>query len=98
VTLLAISTVLISWTPSRSAADLAAQITEINRGVATIPFELRENRIYVPVKINGSAALNFILDSGAGESVINASRAGALGLSVKAAGGPPEPVGSTHHG
>lgn len=40
----------------------------------TVPFKLVDNHIILPVRVNGSEPLNFVLDSGAGASVIIASR------------------------
>lgn len=40
----------------------------------TVPFTMIDNHIIVPVQVNGSQPLNFVLDSGAGASVIIDSR------------------------
>lgn len=40
----------------------------------TIPFTLIDNHIILPVRVNGSEPLNFVLDSGAGTNVIIDSR------------------------
>lgn len=40
---------------------------------STVPFSLINNHIIVPVSINGSEPLNFVLDSGAGATVITES-------------------------
>ena len=51
-----------------------------------IPFEFYGNRIYLPVKVNGSGPFRFILDTGASVSVINQSRSQELGVKVKDTG------------
>jgi predicted aspartyl protease len=43
--------------------------------VTTVPFKLIDNHIILPVRVNGSEPLNFVLDSGAGATVIIDSRA-----------------------
>ena len=40
----------------------------------TVPFRMIDNHIILPVRVNGSQPLNFVLDSGAGASVIIDSR------------------------
>jgi outer membrane lipoprotein-sorting protein len=45
-----------------------------------VPIELNSNHIYVKVKINDSAFLYFILDTGAGASCIDRDRAKQMGL------------------
>jgi hypothetical protein len=40
----------------------------------TLPFEMVDDHIVLPVSVNGSAPLNFILDSGAAATVIFESR------------------------
>jgi len=51
-----------------------------------IPLEFYGNRIYLPVKVNGSGPFRFILDTGASVSVINQSRSQELGVKVKDTG------------
>jgi len=51
-----------------------------------IPFEFYGNRIYLPVKVNGSGPFRFILDTGASVSVINQSRSQELGVKAKDTG------------
>jgi len=49
----------------------------------TIPFTLIDNHIVLPVRVNGSDPLSFVLDSGAGATVITDSRSSrALGLEM----------------
>ncbi len=59
---------------SRVAPDQSAK---------TIPFELNDNLIYLPVRVNGSKPLWFILDSGASACVIDQAQAKALGLKTE---------------
>jgi hypothetical protein len=48
--------------------------------VAVLPFELAGGAIWLPVAVNGSPAQHFLFDTGAGSTVINRSRAAAMGL------------------
>jgi predicted aspartyl protease len=50
--------------------------------VARIPFELNGNILLLPVRVNGSAPLSFVLDTGAQGSSVNATLAGKLGLTL----------------
>ena len=51
------------------------------RAASAIPFEYRDGLIWVKVKAEASAApLNFLLDSGAGASVLNLATAQRLGV------------------
>jgi hypothetical protein len=53
------------------------------RGVATVPFELSGNLIFLQVRVNDQAPLWFILDTGASVNVINEKRAQSLGLKLE---------------
>lgn len=46
------------------------RIKKLHKGKVTIPFELINNLIVVPVKLNNSDKLKFVLDTGAGQTVI----------------------------
>jgi hypothetical protein len=48
--------------------------------VAEIPMEFHDNVIFIKLHINGSKALNFMFDSGAGTTVLNRSSADVLDL------------------
>jgi hypothetical protein len=52
------------------------------RSALAIPFELDDNLIYVPVSINGSKPLSFILDTGA-FTIVDLARARELGVTLK---------------
>jgi len=52
----------------------------------TIPFEPYRNLIFVPVRVNGSRPLAFVLDSGSGNGMIDRARAKELGLKLEAGG------------
>ena len=65
----------------------------------SVPFTLIDNHIILPVRINGSEPMNFVLDSGAGASVImDSRRTRSLGLQassqigVSGVGAGPDPV------
>ena len=55
------------------------------RSALAIPFELDDNLIYVPVSINGSKPLSFILDTGA-FTIVDLPRARELGVKLKHTG------------
>jgi hypothetical protein len=61
-----------------------------NAAVARIPFELNGNVLFLPVRVNGSAPLWFVLDTGAHGSLVNSTVAEALRL--------PKSGASTSHG
>jgi hypothetical protein len=69
--------VLYSSFPASSGARLQASSPE------SVPFEMINNLIFIKVQVNNSKPLSFILDTGASGSVINASRAKELGLSLE---------------
>ena len=50
--------------------------------VATIPFELANRHIVLPVKVDNSAPLSFVLDTGDQFAIINQDRATQLGLKM----------------
>jgi hypothetical protein len=54
----------------------------IRRPLATIPFELANNHIYLEVRLNASEPLWFCFDTGAGQTVLAKSRADALRLEL----------------
>jgi len=51
-----------------------------NKPVAEITFELKDNLIYLPVSVNGSAMLNFILDGGSSFCMVDSAAAEKLQL------------------
>jgi hypothetical protein len=53
------------------------------RSALGIPLELTSNHIYVQLRVNDCPPLWFLLDSGAGASVIDAAQAQALGLELQ---------------
>jgi hypothetical protein len=76
------------WANSRPIADGKSPHEpsyEKGQAIGTagrLKFELYNNAIYLPVRVNGSEPLTFLLDTGATESFITQPRARALGLSV----------------
>lgn len=54
-----------------------------SQAVAQIPIELSGNEIFMRLSVNGSGPLWFVLDTGAGSTVINTTAAGALGLKLE---------------
>jgi hypothetical protein len=72
-----------SQTPSAGASPQV--IPEVHtapshQSLATIPFELYFNEIYVPVRVNNSEPLWFVVDSGAGGWIVDRAHATRLGL------------------
>lgn len=57
--------------------------TPSNQSLATIPFELYFNEIYVRVRVNNSEPLWFVVDSGAGGWIVDRARATRLGLHLE---------------
>jgi hypothetical protein len=75
-----------SQTPSAGASPQV--IPEVHtapshQSLATIPFELYFNEIYVPVRVNGSEPLWFVVDSGAGGWIVDRAHATRLGLHLE---------------
>lgn len=50
--------------------------------IARIPFELNGSILLLPVRVNGSKPLSFVLDTGAQGSSVNTTVARALGLKL----------------
>jgi predicted aspartyl protease len=63
--------------------------------VASVPFELRGNRPFVGVMINGKGPLRFVIDTGASLSVLSDKAAARLGIKPVARGGNARAVGGT---
>jgi len=75
-----------SQTPSAGASPQVipdVHSTPSNQSLATIPFELYFNEIYVPVRVNGSEPLWFVVDSGAGGWIVDRAHATRLGLHLE---------------
>jgi len=66
--------------PSEAALDYRFLA---GRSTLNIPFELTSNHIYLQLRVNDSAPLWFLLDTGAAASVIDTGTAEALGLELK---------------
>ena len=56
---------------------------DIPQAIATLPFELFYNGIYLQAQVNGSRPLWFVLDSGASGCIVDLIHARALGLKTK---------------
>jgi Aspartyl protease len=66
-------------------SDVTSKIAFTHGGnLTTFPFDWRKGMIFVPVSINGSKPLSFVLDSGSTRTLID--RQVAAGLSLKASG------------
>ncbi len=66
-----------SWFEMRAAGPLQRPPAV---PVQQIAFELHDSLIFIPVQVNGSSTMWFILDSGSDSIVINARQVAALGL------------------
>jgi len=53
---------------------------------STFAFELRQGMIFVPVRLNGSGPLSFVLDSGSTRMLVDRTRAKELGLKASGTG------------
>jgi hypothetical protein len=91
--LLILSCVLLIWpnrlesqTPSTGTGPRVTpevRSTPSNQSLATIPFELYFNEIYVRVRVNNSAPLWFVVDSGAGGWIVDRAHVTRLGLHLE---------------
>jgi hypothetical protein len=52
----------------------------------TFPFEWREGMIFIPVRLNGSKPLSFVLDSGSAKTLVDRTLAASLGLKASGTG------------
>jgi predicted aspartyl protease/Tfp pilus assembly protein PilF len=73
--------------------------TKINRPggkeIATVPFELINNRPFVKIMINGKGPFRFVIDTGASMSVLSDRTAAALGVKPVAKGGNARAIGGS---
>jgi Aspartyl protease len=80
---LAIFPIVLAAQPS----DVTGKIAFTSDGnVATFAFDLRNGMIFVPVRINGSRPLSFVLDSGSTRTLIDRHLAAVLGLKASGTG------------
>jgi len=82
--------------PGMAGARPASQDTILIHGTLAIPFERCGNLAFIPVRVNGSDTLSFLIDSGANACVIDLRRAEELKLKrlerVKGSGAGKGPV------
>ncbi|HBB88240.1 MAG TPA: hypothetical protein DC047_11550 [Blastocatellia bacterium] len=88
LTVFAVSLLLFLFSLSGSAQDKAPSVSaDLNfasgQSARRIPFELVGNHIYLRGRVNNSAPLWFLLDTGAAASYFDAQQAKALGLGVQ---------------
>lgn len=76
ITILSLS--VVAWRPTQTTSKLAAPPAPV-----TIPFELVTRHIMIPVKINNSRPLSFVLDTGDKFGVVDTARAKELGLNLQ---------------
>jgi peroxiredoxin len=69
------------------SSNLAGKIAFANNGnVSTFAFEWRKGMIFVPIRINGSRLLSFVLDTGSTRTIIDRTLATDLGLKATGTG------------
>lgn len=84
---LTLSAALLAALPAGAAAQAAQQAAAAaQQPVARVAFEMNGNSLFLPARINGSGPRWFLLDTGAGVSVLNLTTVQALGLKASAGG------------
>lgn len=85
--LLAMALSTVSVALSEQALDEHAEVTfAAGRGESTFGFEWRNGMIFVPVHLNGSRLLFFVLDSGSARTIVDRALATSLGLKASGSG------------
>src|ERR1700721_3645517 len=86
----ALSLVILTMFPVLACAQSSAEAGNIlfanDSKASTFPFEFRKGMIFVPVHINGSKPLSFVLDTGSSRILIDRALAGDLGLIANGSG------------
>ena len=84
---LTLSAALLAAWPAAGTGAPARQQTATRRSpVARVAFEMNGNSLFLPARINGSSPRWFLLDTGAGVSVLNLTTVQSLGLKASAGG------------
>jgi hypothetical protein len=69
------------------AADVNAKITFAGGSTeSTFGFDWRSGMVFVPVRLNGSRALSFVLDTGSSRTIVDRALAASLGLKASGLG------------
>jgi hypothetical protein len=71
---------------ARSSAEAGNIIFASDSKTSTFPFDLRKGMIFIPVHINGSKPLSFVLDTGSSRILIDRALATDLGLKANGSG------------
>lgn len=80
---LILATIILSFLPRLGANGPGFQFSE-NKSSIVIPIHISQNLIIVPVRINGSPPLNFILDTGVRTTILSEpALIGSLGLNLE---------------
>ena len=86
----ALSLVILTMFPvlafAQSSAEAGNIIFASDSKASTFPFEFRKGMIFIPVHINGSKPLSFVLDTGSSRILIDRALAGDLGLKANGSG------------
>ena len=83
---LTLSAALLTALPAGVGAQAAPQPAAAPQPVARVAFEMNGNSLFLPARINGSGPRWFLLDTGAGVSVLNLTTVQTLGLKASAGG------------
>jgi len=83
---LLITMTLLSVMSNVQASELAIKNTFANGDEASFPIQFRQGMIFVPVRLNGSKPLSFVLDTGSTRMLIDRTLANGLGLKATGQG------------
>jgi len=83
---LLITMTLLSVMSDVQASELAIKNTFANGDEASFPIQFRQGMIFVPVRLNGSKPLSFVLDTGSTRMLIDRTLANGLGLKATGQG------------
>ncbi len=85
--LLAIAVSTVPVTLCAQASNVNAEVTfAAGTRESTFAFDWRNGMVFVPVRLNGSRALSFVLDSGSTRTLVDRTLATSLGLKASGAG------------
>ena len=82
-----VSLASLAQAPSTQGKVASATVTFAGDSkTATFPFDWREGMIFIPVRLNGSKPLSFVLDSGSAKTLVDRTLAASLGLKASGSG------------
>lgn len=77
---LSIAAALLPPASPAQSSDLRITDTFADSGHTSFPFEFRKEMIFVPVRLNGSRPLAFVIDTGSAKMLVDRTVANSLGL------------------